>query len=301
MSARAVLLVVLVAGCGGEAAHPTVERGRYLVDTIGACGYCHTPINADGTFDQSRKLAGVVDRFDLGDAGKLSAPNLTPAATGLRDWSDAEVKRVLHQGILRGGEVMWWVMPYFETANFTDEDLDSIVLYLRSLPPVENMLPPRPPYTARALPYLPISGDLIPKATLSASSSDVSRARAVRGRYLASCGCMTCHTPFGAGDYRRDPTMLFAGDLKFSVIPRYHTQEVYSKNLTPHPNGTADTPTPTLAATIKRTGATSLCGPMSLLVREFYSGFTDEDAQAIATYLKNIPPLDTGVIPTCTP
>jgi mono/diheme cytochrome c family protein len=195
---------------------------------------------------------------------------------------------------------MWWVMPYFETANFTDEDLDSIVLYLRSLPPVENMLPPRPPYTARALPYLPISGDLVPKATLPSSSSDVSRARAVRGRYLASVGCMTCHTPFGSGDYRRDPTRLFAGNLHFSVIPPYHTKEVDSKNLTPHENGTAAIPTPTLAATIKRT-ATALCGPMGLLVGAFYSGLTDDDAQSIATYLKNIPPIDTGVIPTCTP
>jgi mono/diheme cytochrome c family protein len=295
---RALSVVVLLLAACSDAPKPSAARGQYLVDSVGMCGYCHTPLAPDNSPDPARKLGGFRDRFDLGAAGVQSAPNLTPDATGLRDWSDEEIKRVLRQGILRNGEVMWWTMPYFETANYTEEDLDSIVLYLRSLPPVENALPPRLPYTARSTPYLPLSGDIVPPTTLAPNALTYERAQ--RGRYLASVGCMGCHTPFANGDYRRDITKIFGGNLHFSVIPPFELKEVESANLTPDPtNGTTLTATQ-IRDTLRRSG-TSLCGPMSYLVQHYYSNLTEDDAMAIGIYLKNIRPVDTGPIPSCTP
>ena len=47
---RLLLAATLAAGMATAAAQggPAVERGRYLVTTILACGNCHTPKDAEG-------------------------------------------------------------------------------------------------------------------------------------------------------------------------------------------------------------------------------------------------------------
>src|SRR6185312_16501556 len=41
-----------------------VERGRYIMNTLGACTFCHTPLNPDGSRDNTREFAGVDCLFD---------------------------------------------------------------------------------------------------------------------------------------------------------------------------------------------------------------------------------------------
>ena len=107
---------------------PAVQRGEYLVRTLGHCGECHTPRNALGGLKSDRWLAGAKI-----PEGKV--PNITP--TRLKKWSDAGIKEYLLTGNTPSGDVA--VEPMSEvinntTSQLTPEDLAAMVAYLRSVP-----------------------------------------------------------------------------------------------------------------------------------------------------------------------
>jgi mono/diheme cytochrome c family protein len=115
------------------AASPVVNRGSYLVNALGHCGECHTPRNFLGGMKRGRHLAGA----KLGE--KTSAPNLTP--TRLKKKSDAEVKDFLQTGLTPDGDVAAESMAEVvrnTTSQLTPADLDAVVAYLRSLPPLPD-------------------------------------------------------------------------------------------------------------------------------------------------------------------
>src|SRR5688572_23553593 len=79
-----------------------VERGQYVMNVLGACTFCHTPLLGDGTRDNTRLLAGVDCFFDVapGQAGGcLSTRNLTNHATGLANVTDTQIKNAFQNGI----------------------------------------------------------------------------------------------------------------------------------------------------------------------------------------------------------
>jgi len=107
------------------------NRGAYLVQALGHCGECHTPRNFMGGPKRSRFLAG-----GKGPDGKDVA-NLTP--TGLKKWSDGDLKDFLSTGITPDGDVPAEAMAEVirtTTSQLTAEDLAAIVAYLRTLPPL---------------------------------------------------------------------------------------------------------------------------------------------------------------------
>jgi mono/diheme cytochrome c family protein len=114
-------------------ASPVVNRGSYLVNALGHCGECHTPRNFLGGTKRSRHLAGA----KLGEG--TSAPNLTPAR--LKKKSDAEVKDFLQTGMTPDGDVAAESMAEVvrnTTSQLTPPDLDAVLAYLRSLPPLPD-------------------------------------------------------------------------------------------------------------------------------------------------------------------
>ena len=112
---------------------PVVNRGAYLVQTLGHCGECHTLRNILGGAKQNRFLAG-----GKGPDGK-GVPNLTP--TKLKKRSDGELKDFLMTGILPDGDVPAEAMGEVirnTTSQLTPEDLAALLAYLRSLPPLAD-------------------------------------------------------------------------------------------------------------------------------------------------------------------
>ena len=110
-----------------------LNRGAYLVQALGHCGECHTPRNFLGGPKPERLLAG----------GKMpdgtTASNLTPAR--LKGLSDAELRDVLTSGLLPDGDVLGEAMGEVvrnTTSQLTREDLDAVIAYLRSLPPLPS-------------------------------------------------------------------------------------------------------------------------------------------------------------------
>lgn len=117
------------------------------------------------------------------------APNLTPdRETGIGDWTDDMLARAIREGVAHDGHLLDpTIMPYEFYRSMSDEDLASIIVYLRSLPAIPNALPPMKPRKDVVAPYaIPIYAP-VPQPDVSTPVK--------RGAYLVQLGaCQWCHT-----------------------------------------------------------------------------------------------------------
>ena len=75
--------------------------------------------------------------------GTLVAPNLTSdPETGSAGWTDDQIARAIREGVKHDDTILFPAMPYSLHKTLSDEDLASVVVYLRSVPPLRNPLPP---------------------------------------------------------------------------------------------------------------------------------------------------------------
>jgi mono/diheme cytochrome c family protein len=155
------------AATGSMAADSRVERGAYLVRTMG-CNDCHTPwkLGPNGPApDMSRALSGHPDDLVMPAPPKLTAPwtwsaagtntafagpwgvsftaNLTPdVETGLGRWTEdmfiATMKTGRHEG---KGRPLLPPMPFQMVGSLNDEDIRALFAYLQSLSPIRNRVP----------------------------------------------------------------------------------------------------------------------------------------------------------------
>ena len=137
---RCGLTLCVVLGFAGTAAAQTPpDRGTYLVNSIVACGNCHTPQTPQGPAPGKEFSGGT--RFQI-EAGVAMAANITPdPETGIGRWTDAQLIRAIREGIGHDGRRLSLVMPYWKLSILTDDDVKSIVAYLRTLRPIRNRLP----------------------------------------------------------------------------------------------------------------------------------------------------------------
>lgn len=146
------------------------KKGKYLVDIVG-CNHCHSPkkMGPNGPeiipelllsgfpsdrpivkFDSKLiKSAGFAMFYpDLtaaaGPWGVSFAGNLTPDSTGTGSWTFEQFKKALTKGKFKGldgGRMLLPPMPWQGFAAMTDDDIESIWAYLKSIPPVKNVVP----------------------------------------------------------------------------------------------------------------------------------------------------------------
>ncbi len=118
-----------------------VSRGKYLVKTVG-CEFCHSPVKEDGGMIEELRFAGG-QRWDLYPFDNVVSYNLTSdKETGLGNWTDEQIKTLLTKGIRRNGSRMIpYPMPWPAFASLKADDLNAIVAYLRTIPPVYNRIP----------------------------------------------------------------------------------------------------------------------------------------------------------------
>jgi mono/diheme cytochrome c family protein len=112
-----------------------VKKGFYLA-TISHCMECHTPFGARGRDFANRLGAGGAE-FP-GPWGVVHSRNITSSKTkGLGDWTDAEIKRAITQGIRKDGTKLTGPMGFPLYAKMTEADLDAVVAWLRTVPAKE--------------------------------------------------------------------------------------------------------------------------------------------------------------------
>src|SRR4051794_13370423 len=212
-----------------EATPARMERGKYLVDSVMGCLGYHSPIEANrpGAPPVAAKL-GSGARWPDANLPWLVAPNITSdRETGAGNWSDDTWARAIREGIGHDGRALFPVMPYPNFRTLSDEDLASVVVYMRSLPPVRNELP---------LTQIPFPLNLLIKGmpqpvTSPVPSPDVSTPVS-RGAYLTRmASCADCHTPTERG-------LPIAGmDFAGGFVLKLPTGTVASANITPDASG----------------------------------------------------------------
>jgi mono/diheme cytochrome c family protein len=275
------LTACLFSACSGAADQEAlVARGDYLVNSIVACGNCHTPRDADARSIGEMHLAGAfqVDRAEF----TAYSPNITPDhETGIGAWSDEEIMRAIREGVRRDGTIIGPPMPIRAYREMSDSDVRAIVAYLRQVPAVRNSVP-------RSVYNIPLPESYGPPVI---SVADVSRDDAVAyGAYVGNAlgHCMECHTPLvkGAPDLSRTG----AGGNVF-VKPHGLQLAAMAANITPHPKQgigewTDDEIKRAITQAISRDGR-QLQPAMPFY---FYEKISDEDLDALIVYLRSIPP-----------
>lgn len=102
-------------------AETDLERGRYLMNGVVACGNCHTPQTPDGP-NNALELAGG---FPIVMPGVFTAyaPNITPdVETGLGGWSDEDIIRAIREGVRPDGSIIGPPMPIEVYRGLSDRD-----------------------------------------------------------------------------------------------------------------------------------------------------------------------------------
>ena len=147
--------------------HSPVERGAYLVEIL-ACNDCHTPFKLGERGpepDMSRMLSGhpqfatlppapqpqgpwvwggsVTNTAFYGPWGVSYAMNLTPDVnTGMGIWTEEMFVKAMRTGKHFGqSRPIMPPMPAQAYGKMTDDDLKAVYAYLRSVPPVKNLVP----------------------------------------------------------------------------------------------------------------------------------------------------------------
>src|SRR5712664_3337688 len=119
-----------------------LERGKYLVHSVMGCVGCHSDpdLSKPGAPPVAGRLgAGTI--WKDSDTPWLVAPNITPdKETGAGNWTDDTLARAIREGIGHDGRALFTTMPYRNYRALSDEDLASVIVYIRTLPPVRNQL-----------------------------------------------------------------------------------------------------------------------------------------------------------------
>lgn len=253
-----------------------LERGTYLVNSIVACGNCHTR--------PAGPMAGVelAGGFLVEEPPfKAFAPNITPdPETGIGNWTEAQLITAIRQGLRPDGSVIGPPMPISLYRSLSDRDVQAIVAYVRTVKPVKNVVP-RSEYR---MPLPPNYGPPV------GSVPDVSPDDPVAyGAYLAGPAghCIECHTPQVEG--RPD----FANQLGAGGFPFNGPWGIsVSRNITPDPESGlgkwTDAQIKTAITQGVRPDGSRLLPPMGF---SYYARMTETDLNALVAYLRSLRPI----------
>ena len=158
------------------------NRGAYLVEALAHCSGCHSPRNMLGAEKTDLAMAGGIysDRVPGGAVREWFAPNLRSDVAGLGNWTHEQLTNYLKTGrntlVETFGPMNKVIMG--STRYLHSDDVDAMVTYLRSLPPLEER------------------------------RREVAEYRVIgRGRTVYNLYCGTCHLPTGLGDEEMGPRL----------------------------------------------------------------------------------------------
>lgn len=284
---RRLAMATITFGCLvplGARADAVLDRGKYLVESVVACGNCHTPKGPDGKAISGRELSGG----DPIDSPVFHAipPNLTPdLETGIGKWTEAQIVDAIRNGRRPDGLIIGPPMPIEFYRDMSDADVHAIAVYLKQLKPISNKV-------EKSTYKIPLPTAYGPPVT---SVAEVSRAdKVVYGRYLATAlgHCMDCHTPVVQG--RPDMSRLGAGGRTFGAPGG---GVITSADLTPaNVDGIVTWTDAQLKATI-RTGVQPNGSPLvRLMAFDWYAHIADDDLDDLVAFLRSLKPAQPSAI-----
>lgn len=267
-----------------------VENGR-TVFFAGGCAACHAAPGAKG--EDKLILSGgyeIASPF-----GTFIAPNISPSTEGIGNWTQAQFFNAMLNGVGAKGEHLYPSFPYTAYTKMKPQDVADLYAFMKTLPRSDNVTAPH----QLSFPFNMRRGLGLWKQLYMSSEPviafDNPDEQLQRGQYLTeSLGhCAECHTPRNIiGGLKKDKWMAGAAlpamgpNGRASVIP----------NITPSKEGIGDWSSSEIAYSLD-SGFTpdfdSLGGSMTAVVANMHE-LSSADRDAIAAYLKAIPPLPNG-------
>jgi mono/diheme cytochrome c family protein len=261
-----------------------LARGRYLTDNLLNCFACHS--EREWTKRDVPVVAGMLGAGTLsfplkGLPGSVYPPNITPdKETGVGNWTDDQLARAIREGVSADGRALFPFMPYENYRYLSDEDLASVIVYLRSLPPVKHAVPK----TELIFPVKYLINSAPRPLTEPVNPPDLSTP-VRRGDYLVTIGgCRDCHTPQKQGQ------RIMALDLAGGFPIEGPWGFVASANITQAPSGIPYYDEK-LFIDVMRTGWVKARELKPIMPWWNFRGLTDEDLASIFAYLKTVPPV----------
>jgi mono/diheme cytochrome c family protein len=278
-----LMLPMLLPLCPLTHAQTPLERGSYLVNTVMACAICHAPRGPNG-LPLDKNFSGGPQTF-VEPTYTAKGSNITPdVATGIGAWSDADIKRALTQGVRPNGSALAPIMTSAYYKVLSPDDLNAIVIYLRSLPAVSNAV--QAPVYKPPMPNVQLPGAAAPMTASRLAD------RVQRGFYLASLAhCMECHARRADGEHDLVNGLGRGGHVMGINAPYGPT---LVRNITSHPTAgigawSDDEIKRALTHAVARDGR-PFRPPMNRAA--YYSKMAPEDLDALVAYLRTLPPLE---------
>lgn len=242
-----------------------VAHGKHVAETRG-CNECH---GAD---------YGGAKVIDDPAMGRLFGPNLTQGkGSVVATFRDEDWVRAIRHGVASNGRGLL-LMPSEEYSHFSDEDLGSLIAYLKTVPPVDHDTVP--------LSLGPVARALLVAGKLKLAAEQIDHpnlhpqfvppaATVEYGKYL-SVGCAGCH---GAN---------FSGG-KIDIGP---PDWPHAANLTPSGRLAqwAEADFMIAMRTAKRPDGTEL----NPVMPRSFGNLTEIELKALWAYFKTLPPVETG-------
>lgn len=259
-------------------------RGQYIFALAGGCA-CHTVPK------QTQHAGGRAFPIPF---GTVYSTNITQdKETGLGAWTDQQIIDAITKGVRRDGSRILPVMPYEKYSGMAQEDLKTLVAYLRTLTPVNNPTPELKTW----VPFMRSIGTFIYLelfGRFSNSPLQAPKAGIERGRYLVEhiSICGDCHTPRNFLGIPKRSFHLAGASKKIGPLG----QAV--PNITPENETGIGSWKREEIADLLLTGTKpdfdNVQGLMYEVIQGVPYGYKDmkkEDGLVIADYLKSLPPI----------
>lgn len=272
-----------------------LENGRYLANHVTVCMDCHSKRDwikfAAPMADAHVGAGGEMFNKQMGFPGTFYSSNITPTALG--NWTDGEIFRAITTGVSKNGRALFPLMAAHRFGKMDQDDIHDIIVYLRSLKPVDRKIPE----SEIDFPVNFLINTMPQKAVFVDKPKPADTI--LYGAYLVNAaGCADCHSKTDKGSVIKGTE--FGGGMEFKMPGGVLTS----------PNITADTATGIGSWTRDRfvTRFKTYASPdytAALVARNdmntpmpwsMYSGMKEHDVEAIYMYLKQVPPINNKVV-----
>jgi hypothetical protein len=278
-----------------ELTEERIEHGRYLANSVVVCMDCHStrewnkfsaPL-APGTLGKGGEKFSHAEGFP----GVYFSKNITPK--GINRYTDGELYRVITTGVTKEGRAIFPVMPYPYYNSMDEEDVYSIIAYLRTLDPIDSEVP-----DSKSDFPMNIILNTIPKKREPVKKPEKSDMLAYGGYLTKIAACIECHTDVKQGQII--PELAYSGGREFAFPDG---SVVRSANITPDEvTGIGKWTAQAFIQRFKSYADSSYVVPVvnqgefnTIMPWTMYGSMTEEDLLAIYTYLQSVPAIQNKV------
>ncbi|MBC7744730.1 MAG: c-type cytochrome [Flavobacterium sp.] len=273
-----------------------IQRGEYLANHVSLCVDCHSTRDwsklSGPIFPDSKGVGGELFDETHGLPGKYYSPNITPYQ--LSNWTDGEIVRAVTTGVSKNGNALFPIMPYTHFREMDQEDIYSIISYIRTLPSQKSTVLA----SVSNFPMNFIINTIPVEADMKSMPS--TNNKIAYGKYLVNAAaCSECHSKKEKGENIKG--LEFSGGNQFNMPGGI---VITTANITP------DTETGIgkwskqdflnrfiayrdIALNPKIVSKTDF---QTVMPWTMYSGMNDNDLEAIYLYLKTNKPVKNKVI-----